>query len=721
MRILWVCDVVPNKYGGFERTCVYVARAAVRSGAKCTFLFSGEACTQLAEELTELDARLLTWTPQKLKLGKSRWLHKFVTDGGFDIVHLHFLPVLSLFSFLMRNSTTRLFFSYRLSGAPAESSIAKTLYKKIRYLLLGQGIEKVFCVSGYAREKLIADFQIPENKSVVLYNGINVSEIKEKIPQFPAGEAWQPKLVCVASLIPEKGVDYLIEAFAEYIGHFPDAVLDIVGDGPHRAALEQQVKQSRLENNVHFTGRNENVLEILPNYHIAVVPSIWQEAFGFTVIEAMVCGCAVIASRVGGIPEIIEDGVSGLLVAPENAGEIFQKLVFLSEDTDRVVRMAEAARKRVECIFNLENTADTQVKHYLSVYGTMLDRQNQVTPKTLVRNSIASISRLAPARALTRIFAGNYASIMMIHRFSEFSPSIQADNSAVFMREMLEEVRKLKIPVVSVDQIIEAKLGLSDIPPNAVAFSMDDGFIDQATIGAELFLEYDCPVTIFVVTDYLDDKYWMLDSKLEYILYHSPLDVITVESSSGVKTYPRGSSEDISSTIRSIMEYARSLPLRDAVPFMDALALAGEVDLPEKAPAEYRPMSWEDSRNLESRGVMIGSQTCRHPVLSSEDDETAKYEIEHSFCRLGEELKTPSKVFCYPTGRYQDYLSRDMEYLRQAGYTGALNAEPGYVDVSGHNNGSIYSINRFALPNDINAFRQYALHAELMKEKIRFW
>ncbi len=121
----------------------------------------------------------------------------------------------------------------------------------------------------------------------------------------------------VARLEPEKGHPTLLEAWPLVLRACPDTYLLIVGEGSRRDALEAQARELRIAHRVVFTGRRDDVPAVTAALDVAVLPS-YREAQGMVILEAMALSRPVVASNVGGIPEMIEDGVTGLLVPPHD-------------------------------------------------------------------------------------------------------------------------------------------------------------------------------------------------------------------------------------------------------------------------------------------------------------------------------------------------------------------------------------------------------------------
>ena len=157
----------------------------------------------------------------------------------------------------------------------------------------------------------------------------------------------------VARLEPEKGHQTLIEAWPHVLRVVPDAYLLIVGEGSRRDFLEQWAAAHKVAHRVIFTGRRDDVPAVTAALDVAVLPS-WREAQGLSILEAMALSRPVVASDVGGIPEMIEDGVTGLLVEHDNPVALAGAIVRLLTDHAFADTLAHAAHELVHDRFCVE-------------------------------------------------------------------------------------------------------------------------------------------------------------------------------------------------------------------------------------------------------------------------------------------------------------------------------------------------------------------------------
>jgi glycosyltransferase involved in cell wall biosynthesis len=175
-------------------------------------------------------------------------------------------------------------------------------------------------------------------------------------------------VVCV--LRPEKNLGQLLEAFARVRGQAPGTRLLIVGSGPEEARLRAQARQLSLAEVCRFLPTTPNVAAELRGIDIFVHPSL-SEGLPNAVMEAMASGCAVIASRVGGCPELIEHGVDGLLVTPGDLDDLAMQLGALIDDPVARAKLAAAATERMRRDFSLEASARRLEQIYESYLARM--------------------------------------------------------------------------------------------------------------------------------------------------------------------------------------------------------------------------------------------------------------------------------------------------------------------------------------------------------------
>jgi len=190
-----------------------------------------------------------------------------------------------------------------------------------------------------------------------IYNGVDLSRYENQEPccTLPEEYGMEPgsQIVgVVARLEPEKGHPTLLEAWPAVLRSVPDAYLLIVGEGSRRDALEALARDLHIAHRVVFTGRRDDVPAVTAALDVAVLPS-YREAQGLSILEALALSRPVVASDVGGIPEVITDGVTGLLVPPHDADALAAAIVRLLRDHPYADTLGRAGHDMVHDRFDI--------------------------------------------------------------------------------------------------------------------------------------------------------------------------------------------------------------------------------------------------------------------------------------------------------------------------------------------------------------------------------
>lgn len=214
---------------------------------------------------------------------------------------------------------------------------------------------KTICVSEKSREQ-VAGWPFIKNKLLVVRNGISSFELLPKTDHSLT-------VGTLAELHKIKGLDVLLQAWQPFLDRRPEAKLVIMGEGEERNNLEVRARELGIADSVAFKGQVENARKHLLEFDIFVLPSR-SENLPYSVLEAGFASLPVIASRVGGIPEIIETGVSGALVEPDNSREILSTLILFADDKILRERLGLALKEKVSAEFSLKKMAENTLKIY---------------------------------------------------------------------------------------------------------------------------------------------------------------------------------------------------------------------------------------------------------------------------------------------------------------------------------------------------------------------
>jgi glycosyltransferase involved in cell wall biosynthesis len=201
-------------------------------------------------------------------------------------------------------------------------------------------------------------------RRTVIHNGVDLAELdSRKSPD--AAEPQGPFILSIASQDEWKGLDVLIRAIALLHDQGETTRLALAGDGPMRAELERLTAALGLNHHVRFLGYQprSSVARLLNQCSLFVLPSR-SEPFGIAVIEALACGKPVVATAVGGIPEIIEQGTNGILVQPDDAPALAAAIRRVLGDANLQQRLGRAGRQRVIDAFRVQHTGERYARAY---------------------------------------------------------------------------------------------------------------------------------------------------------------------------------------------------------------------------------------------------------------------------------------------------------------------------------------------------------------------
>jgi glycosyltransferase involved in cell wall biosynthesis len=220
--------------------------------------------------------------------------------------------------------------------------------------LIGRGATAYVAVSDADRKKMIEIEGVPAAKVHVLQNGIPpLRPPSGKDVRAELGiDRDVPLVGSVGELHVQKAFDVLFDTAARLRNRFPSLEVIVAGEGSDRPRLERHIRELGLERTVHLLGRREDVPDVLASLDIAVCCSD-REGSPLSVMEYMASGLPIVATRVGGIPDLIDDGVHGLLVPPRDADALANALARLLDDETLSARLAANARERQEREFVL--------------------------------------------------------------------------------------------------------------------------------------------------------------------------------------------------------------------------------------------------------------------------------------------------------------------------------------------------------------------------------
>lgn len=291
-----------------------------------------------------------------------------------DVIHTHLLHA-DVYGVLLRKVFRRKFRHISTKHGYAEGYVARHGYDvpsipwQDPFYLLSR-LTEPFIDQSYAASQGLASFyqdlRITRQEMPFIHHGLSKEQLRLADACLAAAQpANRPTLVTVGRLVPLKRVSMLIEAIALVQKVQPNILLQVIGDGPERKALQEQVNKSGLSHHVSFLGHQQPY----PFYaaaHFVVIPSR-AEAFGLVFIEAFAHQKPVIGFDVAAANEIIEDGKTGLLVAERSSKALAEAIIRLLSDNEQREKMGQAAYGRIREYFNYDRVYQQVQEIYKSV------------------------------------------------------------------------------------------------------------------------------------------------------------------------------------------------------------------------------------------------------------------------------------------------------------------------------------------------------------------
>ena len=288
--------------------------------------------------------------------------------------------------------------------------------------------------------------------------------------------------------------------------------------------------------------------------------------------------------------------------------------------------------------------------------------------------------------------------IFILHRFESDSC---ADTSPSHLRHCLQYFSENGHTFISLEKLITSLKNNEPLPEKSVVFTIDDGFADQLEVAAPIFLEFNCPATIFLITGMLDGELWPWDDKVSYLINSTRKQSINFTLANEQTKLQLNSQSAKRSATRIIRNTIKMQAAENVYDTLNWLEKATEISLPSSPPNSFRPMTWDMAREYESKGIHFAPHTVSHRILSKLDADNAESEITASWNRIKAELKSPSPIFSYPTGRYCDYSPREIGIIKKAGLIGAVSTYPAQVDITKKSDKYLYQLPRLNFPSSL--------------------
>jgi glycosyltransferase involved in cell wall biosynthesis len=369
-----VFGVEPRRIGGTETFARELSVQLGKRGWKSVLCFLSKPSEEVRRFLdlpnTSLDVYATT-ADSSFKTGRN--LAALTRANRPEILHLHFTGFLNFYSWIARlQSVKKVFFTDHHSRSAGHVPSRAPFWKRSAARCINGPLTKVISVSNYGYECMTAFDLLPRNRFQMIYNGVDLTRVNTEAKRavefrrrysIPAERAIVTQ---VSWIIPEKGITDFLQTARLVTQQNRNVQFVLVGDGAYREQYMKDAAAMGIEDRVTWTGMVEDPFGegVFAAADVVCQFSRWEEVFGWMIAEAMAHGKPVVATRVGGIPELITSGESGFLVERGDTAAMSKRILTLLADRELRVRMGQAGRDTVSEKFDLRKNVAQLINSY---------------------------------------------------------------------------------------------------------------------------------------------------------------------------------------------------------------------------------------------------------------------------------------------------------------------------------------------------------------------
>jgi glycosyltransferase EpsF len=367
--------------GGIERWLLSMLGEIPRAECAMDFCCKGHSVGPHATIARELGASVYLRSLRVTQVGFINGLRRLVTSGGYNIVHNHLQVYSWLPVFACRNLGVPVITSFHCTEFPSDSTLRlpvlshlRDAYGKISIeYALGHSAMITGCSQGVLDSISQAYGEANGTSRQVLYYGTALPPLAgpQERQAFRESSGWPkdtPIIVHIGRFAEQKNHFGVLRIFKLVLQRHPGAKLLLIGGGPLRGAVEAMTRRLELSDAVRFLGLRDDVPAILTRSDVFLFPS-WLEGLGVAALEASAASIPIVASKIPAISEAIEDGVTGLLIDPNDNDAMADAVSCLLSDKTFAKRLGEAGRNRVAERFSNQVSADSLLRIYHESLG----------------------------------------------------------------------------------------------------------------------------------------------------------------------------------------------------------------------------------------------------------------------------------------------------------------------------------------------------------------
>ena len=379
-----IFEVEPIRVGGTEMLARELSCQLAERGWKSVLCFQSEPPEEVRRFLDLPNVSLEVYAgPSEGTFKAGKGIARIIRAHRPDIVHLHFFGFINPYSWIARlQSVKQVFFTDHHSRPSGYIAMRAPLWKRAIGRVVNEPLTKVICVSNYGHLCMSSFGLLPQDRFQMIYNGVDLSRVKSD-PQRAIDFRRRYSIPLersivtqVSWIIPEKGIMDFLKTARLVTQQNRNVQFVIVGDGDYRQEYMRRAVEMGIEDRVTWTGMVEDAFGegVFEAAEVVCQFSRWEEVFGWTIAEAMAHGKPLVSTRVGGIPELVQDHESGYLVDPGDTETMSNKVLTLLNDAVLREHMGGKGKNIVRQKFDLRNNVAKLIASYgLKECGSVAD------------------------------------------------------------------------------------------------------------------------------------------------------------------------------------------------------------------------------------------------------------------------------------------------------------------------------------------------------------
>jgi len=559
-------------------------------------------------------------------------------------------------------------------------------------------VDKIIVNSEAVKNRLIEQENVNSNKINIIYNGVdleyfrqdrNTQQIRERFGIAPS----EFVVGSIANFNPIKGGNFFLETCYLLLKEGINVKFLLIGAGPLLKKYEDMVGRLAISQKVIFTGNIKNVNELLSIMDISVNSSL-SEGFSNTILESMAAGKPVVATNVGGNPEAVINGKTGLLVPSKDSKALTEAILYLLKNRKISQNMGIAGRKRAEQFLTIER----MIKDMDTLYNALLEEKlvQKVLPNfNIIKEKFSKLFKIILSAILyysrivilfERLKSRRGIKILSYHKISDNYPDWLDLSTKVSTFEIHLDYLKKYYHIISLKEAINLLETKQKIYERAIVITFDDGYKCIYKNAFPLLKKYKIPATIFLTVNPPEYKEPLWFECVVYAINNTSRKTLNLEPL-GLKKYLIDTLKEKKGTTEQIVAYAKKLDKKDRENLIQTIFKELQANLYDSKITDEM-LSWEEIKEMKESGLSIGIHTMSHSILTNISLEEARYEICQSKKIVEERIGEQVHFFAYPNGGWNDFNSDIINLLKNNQFSCACTL------VNGTNNTNLFTLRR---------------------------